>query len=134
LWHGSRPLALLQPQEPPPCTWFFVHSHNADAADLMVRSLREHGYQAVYRPFGIDVLAWFAAQTLDEPDRPPPEPIQPAPAPDLPGWLGRQFRRFRRTAPPRPNADHVDRPGHEPSRGSSNFEAEKSGNRQPEGA
>ena len=119
-----------QPQEPPPCTWFFVHSHNADAADLMVRSLRQHGYQAVYRPFGIDVLAWFSAQTLDEPEHPPPEPIQPAPAPapdpapDLPGWLGRQFRRFRRTAPPRPNADHVDLPGHEPSCGSSNFGAE----------
>jgi hypothetical protein len=111
-----------QPREPPPCTWFFVHSHNADAADLMVRSLRQHGYQAVYRPFGIDVLAWFSAQTLDEPDRSPLEPIQLAP--DLPGWLGRQFRRFRRTAPPRPNADHVDRPGHEPSCGSSNFGAE----------
>ncbi len=121
-----------QPQEPLPNTWFFVHSHNADAADLMVQSLLQHGYQAVYRPFGIDVLAWFSAQTLDEPDHPPPEPLQPspapapapAPAPDLPGWLGRQFRRFRRTAPPRPNADHVDLPGHEPSCGSSNFGAE----------
>jgi hypothetical protein len=111
-----------QPREPPPCTWFFVHSHNADAADLMVRSLRQHGYQAVYRPFGIDVLAWFSAPTLDEPEQPPPAPIPLAP--DPPGWWGRQFRRFRRTAPPRPNADRVAPPGHEPSCGSSNFGAE----------
>jgi hypothetical protein len=122
-----------QPQEPPPCTWFFVHSHNADAADLMVRSLHQHGYKAVYRPFGIDVLAWFSAPTLDESDQPPPEPIPLAPDPPGCGWLGRQFRWFRRTAPPRSNADHVDLPGHEPSCGSSNFEAEESGNREPEG-
>jgi len=101
-----------QPQEPLPNTWFFVHSHNADAADLMVRSLLQYGYQAVYRPFGIDVLGWSCAPTLDEADQPPPpEPARPAP--DLPGWLARQLRRFRRTELPRSNADRVDLPEHE---------------------
>ncbi len=122
-----------QPREPPPCTWFFVHSHNADAADLMVRNLCRHGYQAVYRPFGIDVLGWSCDEALDEPEPPPPEPIRLAP--DLRGWLGRQLRRFRRTELPRPNADLVDlpEPEQEPSSGSSNFGAEESGNREPEG-
>jgi hypothetical protein len=100
-----------QPQEPLPNTWFFVHSHNADAGDLMVRSLLQHGYQAVYQPFGIDVLGWSCAPTLDEPDQPPPELIRLAP--DLRGWLVRQLRRFRRIELPRSNANHADLPGHE---------------------
>ncbi len=110
-----------QPQEPLPNTWFFVHSHNADAADLMVQSLLQHGYQAVYRPFGIDVLDWFSESTLDEHNQPPP-PIQLAP--DLRGWLGRQLRRFRRTGLPRHAADLVDPHGHEPSCGSGSSGAE----------
>jgi len=111
-----------QPQEPLPNTWFFVHSHNAEAADLMVQNLLQHGYQAVYRPFGIDVLGRSCEPTFDEPDQPPPEPIQLAP--DVRGWLGRQLRRFRRTELPRPKADHVDPQGHEPSCGSGSFGAE----------
>ena len=117
-----------QPHEPLPCTWFFVHSHNAEAADLMVQSLRHHGYQAVYRPFGIDLLAWFSVQPSEEPDQPPPQPPPPQEpallAPALRGWLDRRLKRFRRSAPPRLNADHVDLPGIEPSRGNSNFGAE----------
>jgi hypothetical protein len=88
----------------------------------MVQSLLQHGYQAVYRPFGIDVLDWFSKSMLDEHDQPPPQPIQLAP--DLRGWLGRQLRRFRRTELPRHDADRVDPPGHEPSCGSGNYGAE----------
>jgi hypothetical protein len=80
-----------QPQESPTRTWFFVHSHNAEAADLMVLRLRQHGYQAVYRPFGIDVLAWFSAQPIAEPNQPPPpDPARLAPA--LRRWLDRRLK------------------------------------------
>ncbi len=122
-----------QVQEPLPNTWFFVHSHNAEAADLMVRNLLQHGYQAVYRPFGIDVLGWSSEPMLDEPNPPPPEPSRSAP--DLRGWLGRQLRRFRRTELTRPSTNLVDLPEceHEPSVESSNSGGEESGNRQPEG-
>ncbi len=120
-----------RPQEPLPNTWFFVHSHNADAASLMVRNLLQHGYQAVYRPFGIDVLDWSCDEALDEPEQPPAEPIRLAA--DLRGWLGRQLRRFSRTERPRPNADLVDLPEQEPSCDSSNSGAEESGNCGPEG-
>ena len=49
-------------------TWFFVHSHNAAAAVVMVQSLRRHGYQAVYRPFGIDALEWFSEKPDENDD------------------------------------------------------------------
>ncbi len=110
------------PQEPLPYTWFFVHSHNAEAADLMVRNLLQYGYQAVYRPFGIDVLSWSCEEVLDEPERPPPEPIPPAT--DLRGWLERKLRRLRRTEQPRPDPDRADPHRHEPPFGSGSFGAE----------
>jgi hypothetical protein len=119
-------------RQPSPTTWFFVHSHNADAADQMVRSLRESGYQAVYRPFGIDVLEWFCAQSPDEPD-PLPEARPARLSPTLPGWLGRRLRRFRRAAPqPRPHADQGDAPGEEPSCGSSNSVEDEAGESGPD--
>ena len=34
-------------------------------------SLRRHRYEAVYRPFGIDVLAWLVTETEELPDLPP---------------------------------------------------------------
>ena len=37
-------------------TWFIIHSHNCEAASDMVRHLRESGYHAEYRPFGVELL------------------------------------------------------------------------------
>jgi hypothetical protein len=34
---------------------FVIHSHNVEAARLMVESLRRTGYQAHYRPFAVDL-------------------------------------------------------------------------------
>ena len=116
-WLCSRPRAPL------PNTCFLVHSHNAEAAELMVRNLLEHGYQAVYRPFGVDVLDWVCEPMLDEPDQPPPPPSTPL-APELRGWLGRQLRRFRRSELSRPKADPGNPQGNEPACGSGNFGAE----------
>ncbi len=110
----------LQPKEPLLATWFFVHSHNADAAVEMVQSLRRHGYQAVYRPFGIDVLTWFTSPPENEAGLPPPEriphPPAPTPPPARPGWLTRQLRWLRGVAPPEAHADPTDLPGDKPSR------------------
>jgi hypothetical protein len=48
-------------------TQFIIHSHNVNAADLMVRSLLDTGYMAAYRPFSIDLLDWLQ---FDEPAEP----------------------------------------------------------------
>lgn len=53
---------------------FVVHTHNMNAAGGMLRTLKEAGYETIYRPFGIDLLSW-----LDEPD-PAPAPC-PSPTP-----------------------------------------------------
>ncbi len=107
-----------RPNEPPPETWFFVHSHNAEAAVVMVQCLRRHGYHAVYRPFGIDALEWFSEEPDEFDDAEEPEPAEsapasdtaPAPAPEAvaspaavpvlaspePGWFARLLRRLPR--------------------------------------
>jgi len=52
-------------------TWFIIHSHNFEAALDMVKHLRESGYRAVYRPFGVELL--YRQQA--------PQPQSPAAAP-----------------------------------------------------
>ncbi len=115
-----------QPNEPS-ATLFFVHSHNADAASAMVQCLRQHGYEAVYRPFGIDVLAWLVTESEELPDLPPPQPTPHAPdlppATDQPGWLARQLLRLRRVKP-LSSTDRVDLPGNKPSSESGNLGSE----------
>ncbi|MFO0891324.1 MAG: cyclic-phosphate processing receiver domain-containing protein [Isosphaeraceae bacterium] len=69
---------------------FIVHTHNLNVAAKMVQDLREAGYEAVYRPFGIDILQW-----LDEPEpvEDSPGPATPRPATAGPSWL-QQMRRL----------------------------------------
>lgn len=72
-------------------TLFIVHTHNAEAAKSMLISLRDRGYQAVYRPFGVDLYDWCDAEELDEIlDE---GPCEPAPAPLTLTWIER-LRRF----------------------------------------
>ena len=52
-------------------TWFIIHSHNCEAASDMVKHLRDSGYRAVYRPFGVELL-----DRLQD-----PQPQSPAAAP-----------------------------------------------------
>jgi hypothetical protein len=80
---------------------FIIHTHNAEAARLMLQSLREHGYQAVYRPFGVDLFDWLADEEaneeLDEGDSatsPPQSDSKTGPT----GWLRRLSRAFRERA------------------------------------
>jgi hypothetical protein len=51
---------------------FFVHTHNATAGLLMVLQMRGGGYQAEFRPFGLDLKKLLAR---NEPG------LRPAPAP-----------------------------------------------------
>jgi hypothetical protein len=81
---------------------FIIHTHNAEAAQLMLQSLREQGYQAVYRPFGVDLFDWL---TDKEPDEDASEggsadsPPQPDSKIGSMGWLSRLSRAFRGRAP-----------------------------------
>jgi hypothetical protein len=53
-------------------TLFFIHTHNTVAGLLMVLHLRECGYYAEFRPFGVDFAQLLAANeppTSDEADR-----------------------------------------------------------------
>ncbi len=85
-------------------TWFFVHSHNSEAAGLMVRMLRQHAYQAIYRPFGVDVLHRVSSDedTTGDGAELPAGPTgatgcaPPASAPGVRRWLGRWLLRYRR--------------------------------------
>ncbi len=57
-------------------TLFFVHTHNSVAGLLMVLQMRTSGYNAEFRPFGLD-LAKLLAHNEPGPD---PEAEVPAPA------------------------------------------------------
>jgi hypothetical protein len=52
-------------------TQFIIHSHNVEAAEMMVWGLYEAGYHAAYRPFAIDLVDWLS---LEEPKTPGPPP------------------------------------------------------------
>jgi hypothetical protein len=41
-------------------TQFVIHSHNTEAAQMMVWSLYEAGYHAAYRPFAVDLVDWLS--------------------------------------------------------------------------
>ena len=45
---------------------FIIHTHNATAAKSMLQSLLDHGYQAVYRPFGVDLFDFLTEDDADE--------------------------------------------------------------------
>ena len=47
-------------------TLFFVHTHNTMAGLLMVLQMRESGYQAEFRPFGVDLAELLAANEPHE--------------------------------------------------------------------
>lgn len=47
-------------QEPLRDTQFIIHSHNTEAAQMMVWSLYEAGYHAAYRPFAVDLVDWLS--------------------------------------------------------------------------
>jgi hypothetical protein len=48
-------------------TQFVIHSHNTEAAQMMVWSLYEAGYHAAYRPFVVDLVDWLS---FDDPTTP----------------------------------------------------------------
>jgi hypothetical protein len=48
-------------------TQFVVHSHNSDAAEMMVWSLYEAGYHAAYRPFTVDLVDWLSFEDSTTP-------------------------------------------------------------------
>jgi hypothetical protein len=55
---------------------FIIHSHNVQAAEMMVWTLYAAGYRAAYRPFAIDLVDWLSSEE--------------------PGALGRPGRGLRR--------------------------------------
>jgi hypothetical protein len=69
-------------------THFVVHTHNMNAAGVMVSKLRAAGYETVYRPFGIDFRRWLEAEGCGALE--PEEDL-----PRRPTWLG-WFRRMAR--------------------------------------
>jgi hypothetical protein len=77
---------------------FIVHTHNAEAARSMLQLLRENGYQAVYRPFGVDLFDWLASEEPDEErdeDATEPSATQTTPRESWTDWLRRVGRVFR---------------------------------------
>jgi hypothetical protein len=54
-------------QEPLRDTQFIIHSHNTQAAEMMVWSLYEAGYHAAYRPFSVDLVDWLSFEEPREP-------------------------------------------------------------------
>ena len=91
-------------------TWFIIHSHNYEAASDMVKHLRESGYHAVYRPFGVELLDGLqdaqphlpAATPTSRPPGPSEDHRQPAlmvgpsSRTRLAGRLGAFFQQLRR--------------------------------------
>jgi hypothetical protein len=73
-------------------TLFIIHTHNAEAAETMVRSLRENHYLAVYRPFGIDLFEWLPDEETGQGEEKSPESSPRSPWME---WLGRLSRRWR---------------------------------------
>ena len=79
-------------------TLFIIHTLNAEAASSMLTSLREHGYHAVYRPFGVDLYEWYAEEELDDVlDEGPAEPSAPAQRVSWTERLRQFWRRFQAT-------------------------------------
>ncbi|MGC8641142.1 MAG: cyclic-phosphate processing receiver domain-containing protein [Isosphaeraceae bacterium] len=77
-------------------TLFIIHTLNAEAASAMLTSLCEHGYQAVYRPFGVDLFDWYSEEELDDVlDEGPAEPAAPVQQVSWTERLGRMWRRFQ---------------------------------------
>jgi hypothetical protein len=97
-------------------TLFIVHTYNSEAGQTMVSALRDRRYEAVYRPFGVDLLEWLPDDPFEEdtvePDAGEPDPV-PAPSPRWRDWLDRLLRRLRtiRRTEPGPARDDVQDQG-----------------------
>ncbi len=84
---------------------FVVHTHNMNAAGVMVRSLQEAGYLAIHRPFGLDLERWLADRD-DEEDQAESDGAETcgqahelhtrSPRHIRPGWLVRLAQRLGR--------------------------------------
>jgi hypothetical protein len=47
-------------------TFFWVHTHNTMAGLMMVLHMRESGYRAEFRPFGVDLSKVLLVEDIDE--------------------------------------------------------------------
>jgi hypothetical protein len=75
---------------------FFIHTHNTFAGLFMVLSLRDRGYNAEFRPFGVDIAMLLARNEPDENAGADADCVH-ARSPTWERWLGwlRYFRRSR---------------------------------------
>ena len=67
LRHGGGSLALRRVPGAHRDTQFVIHSHNTEAAQMMVWSLYEAGYHAAYRPFAVDLVDWLSFEDAATP-------------------------------------------------------------------
>ena len=78
-------------------TQFIIHTYNSEAGETMVSSLCDSKYQAVYRPFGVDLIEWLPDDEPEETEEDAPErPVKPS----WSDWIGRLARRLRRGSRP----------------------------------
>jgi hypothetical protein len=118
-----------QPHRSHSRTCFYIHTHNVEAAVLMVESLRRLGYQAVYQPFGVNLAAGSSAQSTIEPcER---RPLRVRLALSLRSWLNRRLKRVRWVAAEQSNAAPPELSGKDMSWGSCNSGAENASDRVP---
>jgi len=83
-------------------TLFIVHTYNAEAGETMVKSLRESRYEAIYRPFGVDLVDWLTDD--GKPEEAVEEPPLSKPRPMWTEWIRRLSRKLRPGAAARDRA------------------------------
>jgi hypothetical protein len=86
---GGGPIPYLRD------THFVVHTHNMNAAGVMVSKLREAGYETIYRPFGLDLMRCLEDDNFGEPRA----AEVPRRRPPLIGWFRRMARRLGASRP-----------------------------------
>jgi Cyclic-phosphate processing Receiver domain len=74
-------------------TLFIIHTLNADAANSMLTCLRDKDYQAVYRPFGVDIYDSYAEE---EPGEELEVDVAGPPPPHRTSWTDRLRQLWRR--------------------------------------
>jgi hypothetical protein len=92
-------------------TLFIIHTYNAEAGEAMVRSLCESNYEAVYRPFGDDLIECPLDDELEENDE--EELVRPA-KPAWSEWIRRLSRKLWPGTPAanaEPAAEDSSQPG-----------------------
>jgi hypothetical protein len=70
---------------------FFVHTHNAAAGLLMVLQMRQRGYKAEFRPFGLDLEKLLAHNESGPVPDPAPDGVSSSAEPPLPTRLARRI-------------------------------------------